>query len=80
MPRVLEINGFVLFFFSNEGNPREPMHIHVRRAGGLAKIWLIPEIELVETHGFSAREQRQILKLVQTHESVMKEAWNEYFG
>lgn len=80
MPRVLEVNGFGFFFFSNEGNPREPLHIHVRRAGGLAKIWLIPEIELAESHGFSAREQRQILKLVQYHEKTITEAWNEHFG
>ena len=33
MPKVFEINGFKFFFFSNEGNPLEPCHIHVRKSG-----------------------------------------------
>lgn len=40
MPKVLEINGYKYFFFSNEGNPQEPCHIHVRKAGNLAKFWI----------------------------------------
>ncbi len=35
MPEVFRTEGYVFFFFSNEG--QEPMHIHVRRAGGYAK-------------------------------------------
>ncbi|MBO5116749.1 MAG: DUF4160 domain-containing protein, partial [Treponema sp.] len=40
MPKVFEINGFKFFFFSNEGNPLEPCHIHVRKSGCLAKLWI----------------------------------------
>ena len=43
MPEVFRELGFVFFFYSNEGN--EPMHIHVRKAGGFAKYWMEP-IEL----------------------------------
>ncbi|WP_248843036.1 DUF4160 domain-containing protein [Comamonas thiooxydans] len=34
MPVILRYQGFKLFFYSNEGNPLEPAHIHVsaRRA------------------------------------------------
>ncbi len=28
MPRVFEIEGYRGFFFSNEGTPQEPVHIH----------------------------------------------------
>lgn len=33
MPVILRINGFRFFFYSNEGNPLEPAHIHVMKAG-----------------------------------------------
>ena len=33
MPVVLRLEGFKFFFYSNEGNPQEPAHIHVRKAG-----------------------------------------------
>lgn len=51
MPKVFEINGYRFFFFSNEGDPREPCHIHVRRGNGLAKFWIDPEIRLQRNEG-----------------------------
>jgi hypothetical protein len=35
MPTVLNINGYRLFFFSNEKN--EPIHIHIEKAENYAK-------------------------------------------
>lgn len=29
MPTVLQVSGFRFFFYSDEGSPREPPHIHV---------------------------------------------------
>ena len=49
MPSVLRTQGYRLFFYSNEGDPREPIHIHVMRAGAEAKIWLGPPVSLAST-------------------------------
>lgn len=47
MPEVFRKYGFVFFFYSNEGG--EPMHIHVRKAGGFAKFWIEPvELEFAQ--------------------------------
>ena len=40
MPEIFRLEGYVFFFYANEGN--EPMHVHVRRGGGYAKFWLEP--------------------------------------
>lgn len=40
MPKVFEVYGYKFFFFSNEGSPLEPCHIHVRKNGNLAKFWI----------------------------------------
>jgi hypothetical protein len=40
--------------FSRTGLPRERRHIHVKGAGKDAKIWLEPEITLVESYGFNS--------------------------
>ena len=37
MPVVFRYKGYRFFFFSNEGDPLEPMHIHVRRGEATAK-------------------------------------------
>lgn len=52
MPVVFRYQGFKFFFYSNEGNPLEPPHIHVRAAGKEAKFWLSPEVWLADIDGF----------------------------
>ncbi|WBX83457.1 DUF4160 domain-containing protein [Sphingosinicella microcystinivorans] len=42
MPVVFRHQGYRFHFFSNEGNPREPVHIHVTRDGADARFRLHP--------------------------------------
>ena len=34
MPTILRLEGYRFFFYSNEGSPREPPHVHVERGDG----------------------------------------------
>lgn len=43
MPIILRIDGFKFLFYGNEGNPREPVHIHVKLGRDEAKILAITE-------------------------------------
>jgi Domain of unknown function (DUF4160) len=79
MPVVLRAAGFTLFFFSNEGDPREPVHIHARRSGGLAKFWIGP-VQLAKSRGFDARSLAEAERLVVLHETLILEVWREHFG
>lgn len=64
--------GYRFFFYSNEGNPREPVHIHVRNGPKEAKLWLRPEPPVASSHGFDARELREVLTIAeQQHELNM---------
>ena len=80
MPKVYVENGFRFFFFSNEGIPQEPCHIHVRKGEGLAKIWIDPDVKLADSVGFTAGELKRILESVERNKELIKEAWNEYFN
>jgi hypothetical protein len=64
MSVVFRESGLRYYFFSNEGLPREPMHIHVKGRGCDAKIWIEPEVALAESYGFKARELSGILRTV----------------
>lgn len=79
MPRVFEVNGYKFFFFSNEGNPLEPCHIHVRKGNGLAKFWVDPDILMDDSIGFTAKELKFIENEIQKNRNVIKEAWNDFF-
>lgn len=80
MPKVLVINGFRFFFFSNEGDPLEPCHIHVRKGNGLAKFWIEPQVRLAESIAFSAKDLRFIEQTINENLDTIKEAWNDYFN
>jgi hypothetical protein len=79
MPVVFRSGGFTFFFYSNEGSPREPIHVHVRKASGEAKFWLSP-LAVANSEGFDARTLRELLKLVEENSNLIERTWHEYFA
>lgn len=80
MPVILRFKGYRFFFYSNEGEPREPAHIHVRGVEGEAKFWLTPGVLLARNDGFNARDLKELLGVVEENHTMLMEAWNDYFG
>ena len=60
MPVVFRYRGYRFHFFSNEGDPREPQHIHVLKDGVGATFWLWPEVVLAYNDGFNATMLREL--------------------
>ena len=75
-PTVFREGGFRFYFFSRE---ESRLHVHVQGQSGEAKFWLEP-VALAKNVGFSAAELSRVEKLVWTHETRLREAWNEFFG
>ncbi len=80
MPVVLRYRGFRFFFYSNEGNPREPIHIHVRGGGAEAKFWLRPMVRLAENDGLDARSLHEIADVIEQNTELIERIWNEHFA
>lgn len=80
MPNVFRQDGFRFFFYSNEGDPREPLHVHVMGVGGEAKFWLRPEVTLADSTGIDARTLRRLLATVQNNRTMIERAWHDYFA
>jgi hypothetical protein len=80
MPVIFRHKGYRFFFFSNEGTPLEPCHIHVRKGGAVAKFWVVPEVRLAEAYGMSSTELRELLSIVKQNQELIKRKWNDYFG
>ena len=78
MPTVFRHAGFRFFFYSNEGDPREPVHVHVMKDGGEAKFWVRP-VALARSHGFDARTLKLLAQVVATRATEIEEAWNDHF-
>ena len=80
MPVVFRYKGFRFFFYSNEGSPREPLHVHVRAGSGEAKIWLDPQVQVASSFGFDAGTLRELVEVAQTNRVLIERTWHEYFG
>ena len=77
MPEIFRCEGYVFFFYSNEG--QEPMHVHVRRAGGFAKFWLEP-LELDHAQRLKTKELVRAEALIAENIGRRREKWHEAFG
>ena len=77
MPEVFRIDGFVFFFYSNEG--QEPVHIHVRKAGGFAKFWLDP-VELEYSQGMKVSDIKNAEDHIFNNIVIIKKKWYEIHG
>ncbi len=80
MPVILRYKGYCFFFFSNEGDPPEPLHIHVRKGECIAKYWIGPTICLVESYGFNSSELNECVKIIEKNRKLIERSWNEHFS
>lgn len=79
MPTAFKHDGFRFFFFSNEGDPREPPHVHVGRGDASAKFWLVPKVELAHADGLSPRDIRTLALVIRAHDAQILRCWNDFF-
>ena len=80
MPTIFRHKGYRFFFYSNEGLPLEPPHVHVRCGEGVAKFWLVPQVTLADSLGMSFVELNEVQRIVRERRQDFERAWHEYFG
>ena len=80
MPVVFRYNGVRFYFFSNEGDPREPIHIHAQQGDCEAKFWLRPEVVVADSRGFDRRTLLDLAGVVLRNRELIEGHWHEYFG
>ena len=80
MPVIFRYRGIRILFFSNEGNPREPVHVHAQRADSLAKIWVKPSVQVAASYGFGSAELKELATVIEDNAEMIERAWHDYFG
>jgi hypothetical protein len=80
VPVVFREAGFRFHFYSREGDPREPVHIHVARAGGDAKLWLYPEVRVAYNRRLTPRELRVVQQIASRRREEIEGEWNAFFA
>jgi len=80
MPTILLVQGWRLYFYSNEG--KEPMHVHARKGEAECKFWLFPQrfdIEEEFQSNCTPRLTREIRRIIYQHFDEICEAWRTHF-
>ena len=80
MPKVFEWRGYRFHFYSEEGDPREPVHIHVRHGRDNAKFWIRPEVALAFNRGFAPQVLSQLSRVIEENADLIESAWNDHFA
>mgnify|MGYP004717647975 CR=1 FL=1 len=86
MPQVFKIGSYWVFFWSNENDPLEPIHVHVCQGapnGNATKIWITQAGKCYLCHNNSRISERilcNIMKIIEARSAEIIEKWQTYFG
>ncbi len=81
MPTILLIQGWRLFFYSNERD--EPMHVHACKAETECKYWIrydLYEIEEAWFYNLTPPLRREIRRIIFGHLDLIMGEWRQSFG
>ena len=86
MPQVFKIGSYWVYFWSNENEPLEPVHVHVAQGKPQAngtKIWITSSGKcLVENNNSQIPERvlRNIVRIIEARSNEIIEKWIGFFG
>ena len=79
-PVVFRHRGFAFKFYANEGNPREPVHVHMVKDGRDVKFWLWPDVSIAYNDGVDERTVRDLIAIVHERRKEIERVWRDFFG
>lgn len=86
MPQVFRIGSYWVYFWSNENDPLEPVHVHVSEGKPQAngtKIWITSSGHCILANNYSQipeKALKNILRVIEAQSEYVVEKWTEFFG
>jgi hypothetical protein len=85
MPKFMELFGYQIFFWSNEGRPTEPLHVHISKNphANATKVWINEDgsCELESNSDkIPMKDLKRIMKTIEIYSDDIANKWKEYFG
>ena len=86
MPQVFKVGSYLVYFWSNEGDPLEPVHVHIAKGVPTeyaTKVWITATGKSLLAHNSSKIPSRQLRVIMQIIEARCEEVtakWCSYFG
>ena len=86
MPQVFKIGSYWVYFWTNENDPLEPVHVHVSQGKPTAnstKIWITRSGRCLLANNNSRiqeRTLRNIMRIIEARNEEVIQKWKDYFG
>lgn len=86
MPQIFKIGPYRIYFWSNEGEPLEPIHVHISEGEPSkdgTKIWITRTGKGLVSHNKSRipeRTLRNFVRFIDANSDEIKDRWLEQFG
>lgn len=86
MPQVFRIGQYWVYFWSNENNPLEPIHVHVSEGSPTAnatKIWITATGKALLCNNNSNIPEvtlRNIMRIIEARSQEIIRKWIDFFG
>lgn len=85
MPQLFKFGRFVVYFWSNEGMPEEPVHVHVCEgvpSANATKFWITEKGKALLQNNNSrirAKDLNMIQKIIEANSDLIIKEWTEHF-
>ncbi len=86
MPQVFKIGSYWVYFWSNENDPLEPVHVHVAKGkpeANATKIWITSKGKCYLAHNKSNIPKatlKNIMRIIEARSDEVIEKWRAYFN
>ena len=86
VPQVLRIGPYTVYFWSNENDPLEPVHVHIaegRAVPDATKVWITSKGKALLCNNKSDIPDRilaKLLRIIEANSMKIIEEWNNHFG
>ena len=86
MPQIFRMGNYWIYFWANENEPVEPIHVHIsegRPAENASKVWITSSGKCLLCHNNSQIPKRtlnNIMRTVEARSDEIMQKWLDYFG
>lgn len=86
MPQLFRVGSYVVYFWINENNPLEPVHVHianVKPTPNATKIWITRSGKCLIQNNNSRipdRQLRILMQIIEARSASIIEKWQETFN
>lgn len=83
MPQIFKVGAYLVFFWSNENEPLEPVHVHIFDgipSANATKVWITKAGKCLLAHNNSKIPERTLSDIIEVIEARSNDIINKWYG